>query len=358
MISIIAFVKTLARSGINATNNMRALSPLRLLADGPDFAIDVVSAHEVLGAGQDSALLDRDIVLLSRRYGLKEAQGQVVEEAHRLGAVVIFDTDDDLSGQQRNSRHGGDFIEAVSLADYVTVSTQHLGQELAKFTRSRPVVLPNCLDVRWFSRASLRAERVFAPELVTIGLIGSDTHTGDWDSAAEAIQRLLDKYPNVLAVTATDVIPWSVQGLSRLATIKPVPYYAYPELVRQIDIVCCCLDDRDPFNCSKSSVKALESMAAARQLSNGRIGGAVAVCTNMLPYQGVINGRNGLLINNDQWYDALEELVQDAARRNQMAADGLEWVTEHRNIEREFYRWGRLYKEILGGSIVLEGVGR
>ncbi len=88
-------------------------------------------------------------------------------------------------------------------------------------------------------------------------------------------------------------------------------------------------------------------MAAARVLGDGRTGGAVPLCTKMVPYKGTVNKRNGLLIDNDQWHDALEALVRDRARRYDLAAGGLAWVEQYRDMARGYTRWGRTYRSLV-----------
>jgi len=352
-ISITAFVKTLAGTAAYSSHLLRAIGPLGYLARSPDFAIDVVGRDEVLAAGKAAdALLDKDLCLFARQFSRTRNQA-IVNKVHELGGQVVFDCDDDLTGRYHPNWSGDKFIEMLGLADCVTVATPGLASALAEYTKHEPIVLPNYIVLPWFAQESVETERVFSADTITVGLVGTHNHwRGDWQPVIEALGRLARDYPNVQPVIASGWVSAEVrQAIPRLAVIKPVSYAAYPGLVRQFDIVCCCLDPDDRFNQGKSSIKALESMAAARQLVAGLVGGAVPVCTDMPPYRDIVNGRNGLLVSNDQWYDALTLLVRDRRLRHRLGADGLEWVTEHGNMKREAHRWGDVYKELLAGQL-------
>jgi glycosyltransferase involved in cell wall biosynthesis len=89
-------------------------------------------------------------------------------------------------------------------------------------------------------------------------------------------------------------------------------------------------------------------MSSARRLSNGKIGGAVAVCTDMPVYRRTVNHmHNGMLINNSEWYDALKELIENESLRNQLAYRGHRWARDNRDISRGYRFWKRAYSNLL-----------
>jgi glycosyltransferase involved in cell wall biosynthesis len=118
--------------------------------------------------------------------------------------------------------------------------------------------------------------------------------------------------------------------------------------VRQLDIICCSLDDQDIFNKSKSAVKALEAMASERILPNGRKGGAVPICTDMKLYRRAVNhGYNGYLTSNDQWYETLKRVIENEQERLDVAEKGYKWVKKNRDIRDNHVLWMRTYKKLL-----------
>jgi len=346
------FVRHAHVTGISAINYYRAIAPLSFLGLNDDsFTVEILGQAEIrqaMQSGADAALLGRDLYVTSRLFAGSLGRTEFIEAIHRHGGQVIFDTDDDLTDNHRELGRGGDFKGILQDVDYVTVSTPHLAKELAPLAAHEPWVLPNHVDAGWFGEQCMNTERTV--DGLAIGLIGTASHYNDWGYPLEALRRIATENRNV-TIVAAGYCPDYLKGLHNLVELGPVPYIGYPGLMRQFDIVCCSLDPLDGFNQSKSSIKALEAMAAARSLSKGQTGGAVAVCTNMPVYRRTVNNRhNGLLVNNDQWYEGLSLLVRDKRLREKIAVQGFKWVAAHRNIQTGYRRWGRAYRQMVEGT--------
>ncbi|NIV37473.1 MAG: hypothetical protein GWN58_51060 [Anaerolineae bacterium] len=191
----------------------------------------------------------------------------------------------------------------------------------------------------------MRAKR--KAEGLTVGFVGTASHYDDWKYPVEALRRIARGHPEV-TIVAAGYCPDYLKELPNLLELPPVAYYQYPAIMRQFDIVCCSLDAEDGFNKSKSAIKALEAMAAARALPGGETGGAVPVCTDMKVYRRVVNNRhNGLLTGNDQWYDTLMSLIEDRALRRKLSVQGHQWVQKHRDVATGCRLWGRAYRTML-----------
>lgn len=351
MISVIAFVRRSDVTGISAINYYRAIAPLTRLGADPGFSVTILGQTEIrqiMEAGRDSDLLGRDLYLTSRLFAGSEGRTEFIEAIHKHGGKVIFDTDDDLTDEYRELGRGEDFKGILGDTDYVTVSTPYLAKRMAPYTKMPPMTLCNHVDAEWFGEASMNAPRL--TKGLAIGLIGTASHYDDWHFPLRALHRVADEHPEDVIIVAAGYVPDYLKGLDNLIELSPVPYIHYPRLMRQLDIVCCSLDAEDGFNQSKSSIKALEAMAAARVLSNGKTGGAVPVCTNMPVYRRTVNNRhNGLLVNNDQWYEALSLLVGDKKLREKLAVQGHQWVGKHRDIATGYTDWARAYRQMKEG---------
>jgi len=293
------------------------------------------------GKSPDDAIKGYDVYVLSRLYRDHGAQ-EFIDFIHDNGGVVIMDTDDDLSEEHRIlDGRGEEFVNQVRRVDLVTVSTPYLAKRMGRYSKKDPVVLPNHLDFGWFRKSSLNREK--QTKGLTVGVVGTKTHYDDWLYLRDVFPRLERKY-DVTVVTA-GFQPDYLEGFEH---IEGVPYKVYPQMIREFDIVCCALDTEDGFNKSKSSIKALEAMASARRLSNGKIGGAVAVCTDMTLYRRTVNHmHNGMLINNGDWYQALSMLIEDESTRNQLAYRGHRWVRDNRDIRRGYRKWKKTYLSLL-----------
>jgi len=346
----LGFIRYLGEFGVSPVSYYRVGLPLR--------ALDEFTKHEAVtydqiglynmfsmalqeGIDPGETITGYDIYVISRLYR-DDGADEYVEDVHSRGGLVVFDTDDDLTEEHRHlDGKGEEFSNMVGRADLVTVSTPYLRDRMGKYTDRRPIVLPNHVDFGWFARSSLLREKQH-PGL-NIGVIGTKTHYNDWLFLEEPFARIAEEY-DVNILTAG----FEPDYLAEYTHIEGVPYKAYPQLMREFDVVCCALDPEDEFNKSKSSIKALESMSAARRLSNGKVGGAVPVCTDMTLYRRTVNdGHNGLLVDNDDWYEALKMLVEDERTRNRIAYRGHRWVRDNRDIRKGYRLWKRAYLDLL-----------
>lgn len=305
-----------------------------------------VNIFNMLGnEAAENMFLGHDIYHISRLYRRKGLQ-EFVDAIHDSGGLCVFDTDDDLTEEFRELDGKGDeFLETCKAFDLVTVSTPFLADRIERHLGYRPIVLPNQIDVDWFRETSAEGKRMV--DGLTVGFIGTSSHEDDWIYPVEALKRIGEEYPEI-TVIAAGYTPKYLYDLPNLRSLGGVPYYGYPALIRQLDIVCCSLDDEDVFNLSKSGIKALEAMASERVLPNGRKGGAVPICTDMTLYRRVVNhGHNGYLTSNDRWYEALKHVIENEQERLAVAQRGYKWVKKNRDIRDNYVLWMRTYKNLL-----------
>lgn len=292
--------------------------------------------------GADRVLVGRDIYIISRLYQ-RDGLDRFLDIIHEGGGLVVFDTDDDLTEEFRDlDSRGGEFVYTMKHMDAVTVSTPFLACRMEEHIGYRPEVLPNHIDCHWFKQVSMLGKRKFNG--LTVGLVGTSSHYDDWVYPVEALKQLKEKHSDAVTILVAGYFPDYLDDVA--LKVAPVPYSQYPVLMRQFDIVCCSLDPDDMFNKSKSAIKALESMAAARKV-NGKIGGAVPVCTDMPVYRRVVNGSNGVLTSNDNWFEVLDRLVTDDILRQKLSVQGHKWVNKHRNSRIGYRRWARFYRQLL-----------
>ena len=337
-----------SKSGIEPVSYYRVGLPLE--------AINRLTNHEATSYSQKSmasmfraclqndkdpaiALEGYDIVVLSRLFH-EDGAIEFIEGVHENGGIVVFDTDDDLSEDHRHiDGRGWEFVNMIRYVDAVTVSTQHLARKVHEWVGRRAAVLPNHLHCKWFAEESLKHKKKF--DNLTIGVIGTKTHYNDWLYLEGVFERLSKKHDVTILCAG-----FQPDYLEEYEYLPPVPYAHYPRLMRQFDIVCCALDPDDMFNHAKSAIKALEAMCSARTI-DGRVAGAVPVCTNMPVYNHVVSHNNtGLLVNNDDWYEALDMLIQDSKIRRRLAYKGHRWVKNNRDITRSYKKWLSVYDSL------------
>jgi len=332
--------KTIAIAGL------RAIWPFEALHKrGWDAKIvdqDVLQA--LMENGQLDQLLGWDMYVLQRllyKVGPTGLFGALREN----GAKVIFEVDDDLTDDYRLFGSGDWLGETVEQCNAVTVSTPHLGKLMERF--GKPVyVLPNHIKTEWFARASMAADREYDGPVV--GLVGTQTHWDNWHLVRDALAVALEEFPS-LKVAICGYYPRYITDLvtrERLLIFAPVPVEHYPALLRQIDVLLCPLSD-DPFNQSKSGVKALEGMSAARPVGK-RVGGTAIIASNTKVYRRVVqHGHNGLLAKNDNWADSVVTVLKNDHLRYKLQTNGFRWVKKHRDISLAGPLWERAYKKTL-----------
>ena len=347
---ILTVARINGKMGLSPVHYYRAVLPLQHLNKRKDIQATTITTETMFQAiktGTTKRFENHDIYLLSRLH-LQKGFKEFADFIHSWGGKVVYDTDDDLTDQHRHLGAGDDVSITASAADHVTVSTSYLARRMESVIGYMPTVLPNHIDFQGFANISLGAKRI-DPGL-TIGFIGTKTHYEDWKYPVKALRQLAEKYPDIRLGVA-GYIPDYLRDLPNSIAMEPVPYKLYPRMMRQFDVVCCSLDPDDEFNRCKSAIKAIEAMSAARPLPNGKFGGAVPVCTDMPVYRRAVNKSNGLLVDNDSWYDALEMLIEDKATRYKLQVQGHKWTRKNRDIAQGYKRWHRVYKQLLNGGI-------
>ena len=323
----------------------RLLWPLRELNKRPDFFCRAVGDTEIRNmilAQTESQLDGYDLYVFSRVQG----QGPCpFEKALAQGARFVYETDDDLTDDYRAQGWEPWVRQTVAWCDAVTTSTEPLADQMGRY--KKPVyVLPNYIDTTWYSSVSQSTRRI--EDGLTIGLAGTQTHFFDWCEVLEALIHIREKYPHV-NVACLGYKPAYMDQVPGLIHFAPVPFQAYPALLRQIDIRLCPLDMKDRFNYSKSDIAAIEAMAAGREVRHKRLGGAIPVCGRGSIYeQSVQDGVNGLLVEDGGWEEGIERLITDKGLRTRLSVQGYNWVRENRDLAQGTRLWAEAYKEIGG----------
>lgn len=335
---ILGFTRGTKLSEMDAVQYYRTYLPLREVHRHDNGIETQIISQDAVAGMTDDQLGGRDIYTMCRMY--HEDVEEFLDEIHRRGGIFILDSDDDLTEDYKLvSARGEEFKKVLSLVDYVTTSTQVLADHFAQWTREKPTVLRNCVDVDWMVKISSKAKRLVKG--LTIGFSGSPTHWGDWRMPSVPFARILREFPGVQGVLHGEVPRYLTFAAKDLVRMGGVSYAIYPVVLKQFDVVLCAVDANDPFNAGKSAVKALEAMAV----------GAVPICSRFGPYLDLFDaGAPVVIVNHDTpdgWYKTMHELVRFAPRRLALQAWGPPWVKEHRDMFRQGYKqWENFYREI------------
>lgn len=270
---------------------------------------------------------------------------------HNRNALIVYETDDDLSNVYRDISDGerNSFIPYLPLVDGVTVSTAPLAKLVNNFTRkSAPIaVLPNYIDVELFNRLCYPTQDKTHTG-VNIMFLGTATHGDDWDVANQAVQRVLAKYSDARLLVG-GYHPDYIQESDQVRFLPFVEYRQYPLMLQQADIVIAAIDPDNQFNQSKSAVKAMESWASKRLVGKA-YGGAAVIATDSVVYRGTVkNGVNGLLCKHtvEDYTAALTTLIENEALRHRIQIRGHHDVAKHHNIKTGYRKWLSFYNNLL-----------
>jgi glycosyltransferase involved in cell wall biosynthesis len=320
-------------------------------------------------------VMEADIVLFQRPA--TEEWLKFVKVAQKAGKIIVVDYDDDpfntnpLSPAYRfygtedvamkwedgktdmlwqdgidgfnieqNIRHRDLFRANFKKADMITCTTDILGDSFRKINPNT-VVLPNLVDFSLYPKVE------YVKKGVRILWQGGSSHYEDLYMVKDALVRILKKYPDVVFVYFGDM---RFKNLFKDAPQSQIEWhswvshqvYPYKLATLNCDIGLCPVTD-NIFNRNKSAIKWMEYSLM----------GMATIASNIPPYSTVIEGgRAGILVNDDLWFDAMEQLIKDKAHRESIAYYAREEVHANHNADTKAFLWKNAYERLLKAELV------
>lgn len=247
-----------------------------------------------------------------------------VADLNRLyqgGVAISFDNDDDvgatdmnegtssLRGLLQNRKRSAAMTAIARMADLVTTPSQVLAAKYRTAGAHRVVVIENYLDRDMFGFGTQSKH-----EGLVIGWVANLEHAADLSrlKIVDALTRLLDVHSNLRVLSVGIRLPL------RSDRYEHIPFVQHEDLLKvigRIDIGIAPLADT-PFNRSRSNVKLKEYGA----------GRAAWLASPVGPYLGLGAAEGGLLVGDDDWFEALDELVRSPVKRRRLARRALKWA--------------------------------
>lgn len=258
----------------------------------------------------------------------------------KLGKKVVLDIDDNfwdvpkshkLYDKLKETKRDRAMIGTVlSFADVITTSTEPLKAKIENHMKDvygidkKVVVIPNFNDATFWKHKAKKPN----PKKITIGYAGSNSHNDDIEMVMPAIGKLMTKYPNLYFQTIGTIDKdglYLFKGLTeeqrgRCEIINASSTFnSYPKRLSQVmwDIVIAPLVD-SPFTRCKSHIKFMEYAMYKWPV----------VASRVYPYFMELHGRqliddgvSGLLVKPNEWFNALDDLIQNPDKRK-MLGDG------------------------------------
>jgi glycosyltransferase involved in cell wall biosynthesis len=298
----------------------RVISPMRALER---------RGHEVIWpprAEEDAplrALLGCDLVHCYRRLDRFPA----LKELSSRGVAISFDNDDYLAavdvsstdsggrisgakGRLQNIRKFNDILKIARAADLATTPSEALAARYRAAGAENVTVIENYLDRDTMPGFGVQVRHAG----IVIGWIAAIEHEADIPhlTIVDALERLLDRHADLRVLTVGSRLPLSSD---RYEYLKPVPFDELVDISRRMDIGIAPLADTD-FNRARSNIKLKEYAA----------GGAVWVASAVGPYRQMCRGQGGRLVEDENWFDALDGLIRSRFKRRRLAREALRWA--------------------------------
>lgn len=272
-----------------------------------------------------------DVIYVFRRS--ENSLLRALEPLVARGVGLVWDSDDDLSAIPRRSPnyktmgalHGqkrfAETVRMARLAHLMLASTETIKAKYERSGIEGIEVVENYLPPR------IRRRRERHDGLV-IGWIAALEHNEDAVALriGETLERVLARHPDVRVETVGVDL-----GLRERYVCHPSePFHDLPRHLARYDIGIAPLVDI-PFNAARSNIKVKEYAAS----------GVPWLASPRAPYRALGEREGGLLVEDDAWEAALDELIGNKRRRNQLARAGKSWAKTQR-IDRVADRVERL----------------
>lgn len=285
-----------------------------------------------------SSAREDDIVQLARAYDvvylLKTDSYRLVEQLRaKTKARIVFDLNDALWLPRFAGFGGGRLVDILREVDAV-ISDNEYGLDFARAYNGSLYMVPEHPQLEVFDEHRAAVKR--SDDEIVLGWIGSPATTYNLYAIWEPLERLFANHPNVtlrLVGTGSGVTlpPFERVRFTKVAT------YDQQTMVREVLGMHIGLyplfDVQDSW--ARGIMKATIYMC----------GGAAVMCSAIGASTRLVqDGENGMLgATPGEWTEKLGRLVEDAALRKRVAANGLALMRREHTLEKSFTRlWSAL----------------
>ena len=225
-----------------------------------------------------------------------------------------------------DKRHYDDGVnrmkETLGLCDYAITTTERLRDELVSYGKEVHINRNVASDeMAYISAEALKTVKKEENKLIIGYFSGSITHNEDFEIVLPSIVKLLDKYPNLyLKVVGILDIPESLRPFQdRLINVDFMDWRSLPAELATCDINLAPLA-QSIFNEAKSENKWVEAALVKVATVASDIGAFS---------QSIEDGITGALVSDDGWFNVLDTLLTEKAKRDSMAEAAHKVVVRH-----------------------------
>jgi glycosyltransferase involved in cell wall biosynthesis len=257
------------------------------------------------------------------------------------GVAVSVDNDDDLGeldvvpglsrhhARKEYARVASRLAAQARQADLVTTPSPVIAKKYRNTGASNVVVIENYLEPdrgHFGANAGHRG--------VSVGWVAAREHQPDVSTLeiAKVLARLLREHDDLEVLTVD------------LKLNLPSERYRHVEFVQHHELIATasCIDIGiaplvdNAFNRARSNVKLKEYAAA----------GAAWLASPVAPYIGLGERQGGMLVEDDDWFDAISQLLRDARKRRRLSRRALRWA-KSQTIDRHVTAWEREFERAI-----------
>lgn len=303
------------------------------------------------------AVLDADVVVFHRPND--ERSYEIAKKLKGLGKKIVSDGDDTY--KEIETKKWKEILEKVDghvdkfnkeIADLITCSTEFLAEEYRK-TNPNVVVLPNCVDPDVWPEEPTKN----ITDKVRIGLVGSVTVNGDFESMLPALMELNKRKDVQLVMFALPRKTKETEIAQKYyledykfwesLNIEWQPFVGRADYVDTLDSLALDImlipRKDDYFNRCKSNLKFLEaSMLEIPCIAQGFPDG-------QSPYEVNPDDAKHMMIikDNSKWGEAIDYLIKDKAFRLNMGKVAKSYVLKNYDINDHIIQWELAYQNLL-----------
>jgi hypothetical protein len=282
---------------------------------------DIVHVVQEIGTPIDIAPLRGCDHVQIHRPALLYDDGAVVTRLLDAGISVGFDEDDnildapegleELTGQHwlpRSKRNFELLLEHVHRAHVVTTPSDHLADRFEAAGARSVEVIDNYLPGA-FNRVEAQGH-----DGLVIGWHAGREHLLDAEALGlrETLVRILDAHRDVLVVTVNIDLELDHE---RYRCEELIPIERLTQRLADFDVGLVPLADI-PFNQGRSNVKAREYAAA----------GVPWLASPVGAYEPLGREEGGVLVEDDGWYEALDDLIRSRKERRKLGKQAKAWA--------------------------------
>lgn len=340
------------RVGVFTNDSFENLAPcpyIRLHA--PFSKLSKSDKYTFFMYGMDSyVMMNIDNILRSKLFDIVVVQrilpflDLLLDRCKKHGIKVIYETDDDLLGVEKNSpsfeyvdRVRNQITNFINGADAITVTTPNLA---SKFDSNKTKIIHNYYVNTVFD---IKKDIKKGGKL-KLGYYGTLTHSKDLFLIKDVILRLKKSYDFDFEViggfNAEDNISeeWYDAIELPLNNMCFEVFMPWLSKVANWDIALVPLEN-SKFNLGKSELKYIELAVL----------GIPGIYSDMPVYSSVVeNGVNGLLARDtEEWVHNIEKLISDEYLRQYIRKNALDDVLENYSLEEVVTKWDDLFSKLI-----------